>query len=67
MRRDSRWRTIALPSLIAAGLVLVATVLVPATVDGPLRPWLGLLERLYVAIPSVWQVGVGLVAWRSLR
>jgi hypothetical protein len=67
MRRDSRWRTIALPSLIAAGLVLVATVLVPATVDGPLSPWLGLLERLYVAIPSVWQVGVGLVAWRSLR
>lgn len=64
MRRDPRWRGIARPSLVAAALVLVATVLVPATVDGPLTPWLGLLERLYVAIPSVWQIGVSLVALR---
>ncbi len=64
MRRDPRWRGAARPTLIAAGLVLLATALVPATVDGPLTPWLGLLERLYVAIPSVWQVGAGIVAWR---
>jgi hypothetical membrane protein len=67
MRRDPRWRGASRPSIVAAGLVLVATLLVPATVDGPLSPWLGLLERLYVAIPSVWQVGVGLVAWRLRR
>jgi hypothetical protein len=67
MRRDPRWRSVARPSLAAAGLVLVATLLVPATVDGPLSPWLGLLERLYVAIPSLWQIGVSLVALRLLR
>ena len=64
MRRDQRWSTAVRPTLLAAGLVVVATVLVPATVDGPLTPWLGLLERLYVAIPSIWQVGAGVVAWR---
>jgi len=67
MRRDAAWRSIARPSLVAAALVLIATLLVPATVDGPLSPWLGLLERLYVAIPSLWQVGVSLVALRTLR
>lgn len=63
MGRDPRWRGGTRPTLLAAGLVLVATVLVPATVDGPLTPWLGLLERLYVAIPSAWQVGTGVAAW----
>lgn len=67
MRRDPRWRRGARLTLLAAGLVLVATVLVPATVDGPLTPWLGLLERIYVAVPSAWQVGTGVVAWRLLR
>ena len=67
MRRDPRWRGGARPTLFAAGLVVLATALVPATIEGPLTPWLGLLERLYVAIPSVWQVGVGLVAWRLAR
>jgi hypothetical membrane protein len=64
MRRDPRWRGSARPTLLAAGLVVLATALVPATIEGPLTPWLGLLERLYVAIPSVWQVGAGVVAWR---
>jgi hypothetical membrane protein len=64
MRRDPRWRGAARPTLIAASLVVVSIALVPATLDGPLTPWLGLLERVFVAIPSVWQVGAGLVAWR---
>ena len=64
MRRDQRWRGGVRFTLLAAGLVVVATVLVPATVDGPLTPWLGLLERLYVAVPSIWQVGAGVAAWR---
>ncbi len=64
MRRDPRWRGIVRPTLAAAGLALASIALVPATVDGPLTPWLGLLERLFVAIPSAWQVGAGLAAWR---
>jgi hypothetical protein len=64
MRRDPRWQRWFRPTLFAAGLVVVAAALVPATLDGPLTPWLGLLERLYVAIPSIWQVAVGVAAWR---
>jgi hypothetical membrane protein len=64
MRRNPDWRGSAAPTLIAAALVVLSTALVPATIDGPLTPWLGLLERLYVAIPSIWQVGVGILAWR---
>ncbi len=67
MRRDPRWQGATRPTLAAGVLVVVATALVPATVNGPLTPWLGLLERLYVAIPSVWQVGAGIVAWRLMR
>lgn len=67
MRSDPRWHGSVRPTLIAAGLVIVSGALVPATIDGPLTPWLGLLERLYVAIPSVWQVGAGIVAWRLVR
>ncbi len=67
MRRDPRWRGSARPTLLAGGLVILATALVPATIEGPLTPWLGLLERLYVAIPSVWQVGAGVMAWRLAR
>lgn len=67
MRRDPRWRGSARPTLAAAALVVVSSALVPATLEGPLTPWLGLLERLYVAIPSIWQVGVGIAAWRISR
>ena len=67
MRRDSWWGRIATPTLAAGVLLIVSTFLVPLTVDGPLTPWLGLLERIYVAIPSGWQVGAGVVAWRLAR
>lgn len=71
MRRDPRWRGAVRPTLVAATTVVVSSALVPATVDGILTPWLGLLERLlerlYVAIPSVWQVGAALVALRLAR
>jgi hypothetical protein len=66
MRGDPAWRRAAGPTLVIAGLVVAAAVVVPATVDGPLTPWLGLLERVYVALPSAWQVGAGIVAWRLL-
>lgn len=67
MRGDPRWQRVSGPTLGAAALVVLAIALVPVTIDGPLTPWLGLLERLYVAIPSLWQVGAGLVAWRVAR
>jgi len=68
MRRHRRWAGAAARwTLVAAALAVVSIALVPATVDGPLTPWLGLLERLFVAIPSAWQVGAGLFAWRLAR
>lgn len=67
MRRDARWRGLARPTLAAAVLVVASSFLVPFTVEGPLTPWLGLLERLYVAIPSVWQVAAAIVALRIVR
>ena len=64
MRRDPRWAGVVRPTFVAAALAVVSIALVPATLEGPLTPWLGLLERLFVAIPSVWQVGAALVALR---
>lgn len=66
MRRDRPWRGSARATLIAAVLVVGSSFLVPLTLEGPLTPWLGLLERVYVAIPSVWQVGAAVMAWRML-
>lgn len=67
MRGDPRWQRVARPTVAAGLLVIASSALVPATLYGPLAPWLGLLERGYVAIPSIWQVGVGLMAWRISR
>ncbi len=67
MRRDPRWRGSARPTLVAAVLVAGSSFLVPLTIDGPLLPWLGVLERLYVAIPSIWQLAAGIVALRLIR
>jgi hypothetical membrane protein len=64
MRQDARWRGSVRFTLTAAVLALAGIAIVPATLAGPLTPWLGLLERLFIAIPSVWQVGAGIVAWR---
>lgn len=65
MQLDPRWSSGAARwTLAAAALVVVSIALVPATLDGPLTPWLGLLERLFVAIPSIWQVAVAIVALR---
>ena len=64
MRRDPRWHGSVRPTLVAAALAIASIALVPATIDGPLTPWLGLLERAFVGIASVWQLGAALVAWR---
>jgi hypothetical protein len=62
--RDPAWRPAARPTALAAVLMVVATALVPLTIGGPLEPWLGLLERIYVGTPAVWQVAVALRALR---
>jgi Protein of unknown function (DUF998) len=67
MRRDERWHRLAEPTAITALVVIAATMLVPLTLGGPLTPALGLLERIYVAIPSIWQVVAGLWALRLAR
>lgn len=67
MGRDPRWQGSDRPTIIAAALVMGSSLVVPLTIEGPLLPWLGLLERVYVAIPSVWQVWIGVLAWRFLR
>lgn len=55
-RRDPQWVAVSSGTRLAGILMLASAILVPITVDGPLLPVLGLLERLYVAIPSVWQL-----------
>jgi hypothetical protein len=62
--RDPAWRPAARLTGAAAVLMVVATAFVPLTVGGPLEPWLGLLERIYVGTPPVWQVAVALRALR---
>jgi len=62
--RDQRWATAAGGTRIAGALMLISAALVPLTVAGPLLPYLGALERIYVAIPSIWQLAV---ARRALR
>ena len=62
--RDPNWAAAAGATRLAGTLMLVSIAIVPLTVAGPLLPFLGALERIYVAIPSVWQFAV---ARRALR
>jgi hypothetical protein len=65
--RDVAWRPAVRPTFVVAILMVVASMLVPLTVSGPLEPWLGLLERIYVGLPGAWQVAVAVRALRRLR
>ena len=60
--RDPAWRPASCPTAASAALMVVATLLVPLTLAGPLEAWLGLLERAYVAMPGIWQLAVALRA-----
>jgi hypothetical membrane protein len=66
MRRDARWSRAARPTLLVAAAMAASVALVQPVLYGPLLPWLGVLERIWVALPSAWQVGVGIAAWRGL-
>jgi len=67
MRRDPRWAAGAGPTRVVGVVLAASLVAVPITLYGPLLPWLGILERVYVAIPSIWQVAVALEALRRIR
>jgi hypothetical membrane protein len=58
LRADPPWRRAGTLSRAVAVLMAVAIVTVPLTIAGPLEPWLGVLERIYVAVPSLWLAGV---------
>ncbi len=66
MSRDPRWLGWAGPTRATGWLVVVGMVLVPVTLYGPLLPWLGLLERVYVAVPSAWELIVSVAAVRRV-
>jgi hypothetical protein len=66
MRRDPRWARSAGPTRLLGAVLAAAILLVPVTLYGPLLPWLGLLERVYVALPSVWQLAVAGTGLRRL-
>jgi hypothetical membrane protein len=54
LRADPPWRRAGtLTAGVAVGMA-IALATVVLTVGGPLEPWLGLLERAYVAVPSLW-------------
>jgi hypothetical protein len=67
MRRDGRWAGGTVPTRVAGGLLAACLALVPVTLYGPLLPWLGLLERIYVAIPSIWEVAVAVAGLRLIN
>jgi hypothetical membrane protein len=58
LRADPPWRRAGtLTAGVAVGMA-VAILTVVLTIGGPLEPYLGLLERAYVAVPSLWLAGI---------
>jgi hypothetical membrane protein len=58
LRADPPWRRAGTLTVAVAIVMTIALFAVPVTLAGPLEPWLGLVERLYVGIPSLWLVGL---------
>jgi hypothetical membrane protein len=67
MGRDPRWVGWSGRTRATGWLVVAAMALVPVTLYGPLLPWLGLLERAYVAVPTAWELLVSVAALRRLN
>jgi hypothetical membrane protein len=60
-KREGRsWRG----TFLVGALLVASFPLLVLAVSGPLRPYLGLVERLYFALPSAWQANV---AWSEMR
>jgi hypothetical protein len=60
LMRDPPWWRAGVLAAVAAAVMAVAIVGVILAVAGPLEPWTGLLERLWVAIPTLLVVGLAL-------
>jgi hypothetical membrane protein len=60
LRRDPPWWRAGLLADAAAAVMAVAILGVLLAVGGPLEPWTGVLERIWVAIPSMLVVGLAL-------
>ena len=58
LRRDPPWWRAGILTYGVSVLMAVAIVGVALVVGGPLDPWTGLLERIWVAVPSLWLVGL---------
>jgi hypothetical membrane protein len=58
LRADAPWRRAGTLTAAVAVVMTVALFAVPVTLAGPMEPWLGLMERIYVGIPSLWLVGI---------
>ncbi len=60
LRRDPPWRRAGVLTDLVAVTMVVAIGGVLLVVAGPLGDWTGLLERVWVAIPSLWLAGLSL-------
>ncbi|MBA2254462.1 MAG: DUF998 domain-containing protein [Chloroflexi bacterium] len=64
--RDARWHRYRRTTLLVALVQVVLFPVLVIAVVGELRPYLGLVERVTFAIPSLWQAAVALVGVRLL-
>ena len=60
LRADPPWWRAGILTTIVSGVMALAIVGVVLVLAGPLDPWTGLLERIWVAIPSLWLAGLAL-------
>jgi hypothetical membrane protein len=58
LRADPPWRRAGTLTAALAIVMAIALVTFPLTLAGPLEPLLGVLERIYVAVPSLWLAGL---------
>jgi len=58
LRRDPAWRSAGALTFAVAVFMAVAIVGVVLVVAGPLEPWTGVLERIYVGVPTLWLIGL---------
>lgn len=66
MRRDVRWSGWARHTGRLGMVLAISTLLVPVTLYTPLVAWLGVLERLYVGLPTAWEAAISVAAMRRL-
>jgi hypothetical membrane protein len=58
LRRDPPWWRAGILTYAVSVVMAISIVGVALVVAGPLDAWTGLLERIWVAVPSIWLVGL---------